>query len=176
MPWIPPEFPPPRGRRGGEQPIQQRIRCDRCSWETINAYWGGNDSRLEAGVWWRAGFLQETNEPAAWCPRCASATCEAASQSYESTNLDVERVMSAFWMDPTGRAVVPANTTVAATAHRDQEGPPKAPLPSASSSQAHRGRVPPKTEKRLAAFEKTVAKLQLQVAELQKHPCPRTQP
>ena len=143
MPWIPPEFPPPRGRRGGEQPIQQRIRCDQCSLETKNAYWGVNDSRQEAGVWWRVGFLPGTSEAAAWCPRCAAATCEAARQSYESTGLVVESVMSTFWMDPTGRAVVPANTTVAATAHRDQ-GPPKAPLPSASSSQAHRGRVPPK--------------------------------
>ena len=179
MPWMPPEFPPPKGRRGGEQLIPQRIRCDQCSWETKNAYWGVNDSRKEAGVWWRVGFLQGTGEPAAWCPRCASATCEAARQSYENTGLDVESAMSAFWMDPIGRAVVPANATVAATAHRDQ-GPPKAPLPSASSSQAHRGRVPPKapppgissltTEERLAALEKEVAKLLLQVAELQKHP------
>ena len=180
MPWIPPEFPPPRGRRGGEQPIQQRIRCDQCSLETKNAYWGVNDSRQEAGVWWRVGFLPGTGEAAAWCPRCASATCEKARQSYESTGLVVESVMSTFWMDPTGRAVVPANTTEAATAHRDQVGPPRAPLPSASSSQAHRGRVPPKApppgislmtiEERLAAVEKEVAKLQLQVAKLQKHP------
>ena len=182
MPWIPPEFPPPRGRRGGEQPIQQRIRCDQCSLETKNAYWGVNDSRQEAGVWWRAGFLPGTSEHAAWCPRCASARCEAARQSYESTGLVVEPVMSTFWMDPpTGCAVVPANTTVvAATAHRDQEGLPRAPLPSASSSQAHRGRAPPKApppgislltiEDRLAALEKEVAKLRLKVAELQKHP------
>ena len=181
MPWIPSEFAAPKGRRGGEQPIAHRIRCDQCSWETENWYWGVKDSRKEAGVWWRVGFLQGTREPAAACPRCASATCEAARQSYESTRLDVESVMSAFWMDPTGRAVVPANT-VAATAHRDR-GPPMAPLPSASS-QAHRGRVPPKapppgislltTEERLAALEKEVAKLQLKVAELQK--LPRTRP
>ena len=179
MPWIPPELPPPKGRRGGERAIPQRIRCDQCSCETKHAYWGVNDSRKEAGVWWRARFLQGTSEPAAWCPRCASAACEAASQSYEDTGLDVESVMSAFWMDPTGRAVVPANTTEAATEHRDQ-GPPRAPLPSASSSQAHRGRVPPKApppgislmtiEERLAALEEEVAKLQLQVAKLQKHP------
>ena len=183
MPWIPPEFPPPRGRRGGEQPIQQRIRCDQCSLETKNVYWGPKDSRQEAGVWWpKTGQNQGESEYAAWCPRCASAACEAASQSYESTNLDVESVMSAFWMDPIGRAVVPANTTEAAIEHRDQEGPPRAPLPSASSSQAHRGRAPPKApppgissltteERRLATLEKMVAELRLQVAELQKkHP------
>ena len=170
MPWMPPEFPPPKGRRGGEQLIPQRIRCDQCSWETKNAYWGVNDSRKEAGVWWRVGFLQGTGEPAAWCPRCASATFEAARQSYEYTRLDVEFVMSAFWMDPTtaGCRVVPL-----------YQGPPKAPLPSASS-QAHRGRVRPKApppgislmtiEERLAALEEEVAKLQLQVAKLQKHP------
>ena len=181
MPWIPSEVAASKGRRGGKQPLANRIRCDQCSWGTKNWYWGVKHSRQDAGVWWRVGFLQGTSERAAACPRCASATCEAASQSYESTSLDVERVMSAFWMDPTGRAVVPANTTVAATAHRDQEGPPKAPLPSASSSQAHRGRAPPKapppgislmtTEERLAVLEKMVAELRLQVAELQKkHP------
>ena len=160
MPWIPSDFVPPKGRRGGEQPKARRIRCDQCSWETKNWYWGVKHSRQEAGVWWRAGFLPGTSERAAWCSRCASATFGAARQSYEDTRLDVEFVMSAFWMDPTtaGCRVVPL-----------YQGPPKAPLPSASS-QAHRGRVPPKTEKRLAAFEKTVAKLQLQVAELQKHP------
>ena len=142
MPWIPPEFPPPRGRRGGEQPIQQRIRCDQCSLETKNAYWGQKDSRQEAGVWWpKTGQNQGESEYAAWCPRCASAACEAARQSYEGTHLDVESVMSASWKEPIGRAVVPANTAVA-TAHRDQ-GPPMAPLPGASS-QAHPGRVPPK--------------------------------
>ncbi len=181
MPWIPSDFVPPNGRRGGGQPKAHRVRCDQCSWETKNWYWGVKHSRQEAGVWWRAGFLPGTSERAAWCPRCASATCEAARQSYESTELDVESVMSTFWMDPpTGCAVVPANTTVvAATAHRDQEGPPRAPLPSASSSQAHRGRVPPKApppgislmtnEERLAALEKEVAELRLSVAGLEEH-------
>ena len=177
MPWMPSEFAAPKGRRGGEQPLPQRIRCDQCSWETKNWYWGVKHSRQEAGVWWRAGFLQGTSEPAAWCPRCASAACEAASQSSESTHLDVESVMTASWREPTGRAVAPANT-VAATAHRDR-GPPMAPLPS-TSSQAHPGRVPPKapppdislltTGERLAALEKEVAKLRLRVAELEKHP------
>ena len=122
-------------------------------------------------MWWRAGFLPGTSERAAWCSRCASATFGAARQSYEDTRLDVEYVMSEFWMDPTtaGCRVVPL-----------YQGPPKAPLPSASSSQAHRGRVPPKApppgislmtiEERLAAVEEVVAKLQLQVAKLQKHP------
>ena len=160
MPWIPPELPPPKGRRGGERAIPQRIRCDQCSCETKNAYWGVNDSRQEAGVWWRAGFLQGTSEPAAWCPRCASATCEAARQSYEDTRLDVEFVMSEYWMDPTGPAFVPLITTPITQAHRGRVSP-KAPPPSISLRT---------TKKKLAALEKKVAKLLLRVAELEKHP------
>ena len=111
MPWIPSDFVPPKGRRGGEQLNARRIRCDQCSWETKYWYWGVKHSRQDAGVWWRVGFLQGTSERAAACPRCASATCEAARQSYEDTRLDVEYVMSEYWMDPTGPPFVPPITT-----------------------------------------------------------------
>ena len=163
MPWIPSEFVAPKGQRGGEQPKARRIRCDQCSWETTSEYRGVKDSRKEAGVWWREGFLQGTSEPAAWCPRCASATCEAARQSYEDTHLDVEYVMSEYWMDPTGPPFVPPITSTITPPHVFWRGrvSPKAPPPSTSLRM---------TKKRLAALEKKVAKLLLRVAELEKHP------
>ena len=160
MPWIPSEFVAPKGQRGGEQPKARRIRCDQCSWETKYCYWGVKHSRQDAGVWWRVGFLQGTSERAAACPRCASATCEAARQSYEDTRLDVEYVMSEYWMDPTGPAFVPPITSPITQAHRGRVSP-KAPPPSTSLRM---------TKKRLAALEKKVAKLLLRVAELEKHP------
>ena len=124
---------------------------------TVEAYVGPLHARKEAGVWWRVGLLPGTREPAAWCPRCASATCESARQSYEDTGLDVESVMSEFWRAPTGRAVVPGNTV--AKAHPGRV-PPKAPPPGISSLA---------TEERLAALEEEVARLRRRVAELEGH-------
>ena len=116
--------------------------------------------------------------------------------SYHCTSLDVEAVMSEYWMAPTGGAVVPGNTV--AKAHPGRV-PPKAPPPGISSlateerlaaleeevappprntvAKGHPGRVPPKapgipslaTEERLAALEEEVAKLRLRVAELEEH-------
>ena len=160
MPWITLERAGPQGPHGGEQPSEQRIRCDLCSWETVNAYWGPKKARAGAGVWWpKEDEHQGEGEPA-WCPRCASRESERARQSYRCTNLNVEAVMSQYWRAPTGTSS------------------PKAPPPG-TSSQAHPGRVPPKapppgisslaTEERLAALEEEMIRLRLRVAELEQH-------
>ena len=186
MPWIQPERAPPKGPRGGQQPTEERIRCDKCDWETNNGYLGYKDSRTEAGVWW-------TEDGHAWCPECASRESWRAAQSYRSTELDIEDVMSAYWRAPNGGAVVPGNAV--AKAHPGRV-PPKAPPPGLSSSSLsteeserlaaleadvanHPGRVPPKalppglsssspsTEQRLAALEADVANLRFRVARLE---------
>ena len=150
MPWIKPERAPPKGPRGGQQPTEERIRCDKCDWETNNGYLGYKDSRTEAGVWW-------TEDGHAWCPECASRESWRAAQSYRSTELDIEDVMSAYWRAPNGGAVVPGNAV--AKAHPGRV-PPKAPPPGLSSSS-------PSTEQRLAALEADVANLRLSVAGLE---------
>ena len=161
MPWISPERRAPTGPHGGEQWSLQRIRCDLCSWETINGYQGPRNARAEAGVWWpkeeegQIGALHL--KASAWCPRCASRESERARQSYRDTDLDIEAVMSEYWRAPTGGAVVPGNTV--AKAHPGRV-PPKAPPPGISSLA---------TEERLAALEEEVAKLRLRVAELEEH-------
>ena len=158
MPWIPPERAVPKGPHGGEIATSQNIRCDLCSWETANAYWGPKNARAQAGVWWpKAEEHQGEGEPG-WCPRCASRESERASWSYHCTSLDVESVMSEYWRAPTGRAVVPGNTV--AKAHPGRV-PPKAPPPG-TSSQAH-------LEERLAALEEEMIRLRLRVAELEQH-------
>ena len=126
MPWISLEGAGPQGPHGGAQPCAQRIRCDLCSWETENAYWGPKKARAEAGVWWPKAEEHQGEGGPGWCPRCASRESERASWSYHCTNLDVESVMSEFWRAPTGRAVVPGNTV--AKAHPGRV-PPKAPPP-----------------------------------------------
>ena len=159
MPWIQPERAPPKGPRGGEQPSKQKIRCDKCSWETNNGYLGYKDSRLEAGVYWPMAEEDHGEGVDALCPQCASRESWRAEQSHRSTDLDIEAVMSAYWRAPNGGAVVPGNTV--AKAHPGRV-PPKAPPPGISSSS-------PSTEERLAALEAEVAKLRLRVAELEEH-------
>ena len=155
MPWIPPEGAVPKGPHGGEQASLQQIRCDLCSWETQNAYWGPKRARAEAGVWWpKADEHQGEGEPG-WCPRCASRASDRARSSYHCTNLDVESVMSEYWRAPTGRVVVPGNSVAKANPGRV---PPKAPPPGIPS-------LP--IEERLAALEAEVAKLRRKVAELE---------
>ena len=177
MPWIPFERAGPQGPHGGEQASLQQIRCDLCSWETENAYWGPKKARAGAGVWWpKEDEHQGEGEPA-WCPRCASRESERARQSYRCTNLNVEAVMSQYWRAPTGREWERGAVGPVAKEHPGRV-PPKAPPPG-TSSQAHPGRVPPKapppgisslaTEERLAALEEEVAKLRLRVAELEEH-------
>ena len=150
MPWIQPDRAIPKGPKGGDKPIQQRIRCDKCDWETNNGYLGYKDSRTEAGVWW-------TEDGHAWCPECASRESYRAKQSYQSTDLNIEAVMSAYWRAPNGGAVVPGNTV--AKAHEGR-APPKAPPPGISSSSRS-------TEERVAALEAAVAQLLRRVAELE---------
>ena len=159
MPWIPPQRALPKGPHGGEQPCEQKIRCDKCSWEMIKVYWGYKDSRSEAGVYWPKAEEHQGEDEPAWCPRCASRESLQAKQSYCSTSLDIEAVMSEYWRAPNGGAVVPGNTV--AKAHPGRV-PPKAPPPSISSSS-------PSTEERLAALEEEVAKLRLRVAELEEN-------
>ena len=159
MPWIQHERAPPKGPRGGVRPTKQRIRCDKCDWETKNGYWAYKDAREEAGVWWPTADEHQGEGQHLWCPRCASLETWRAQQSYRSTNLDIEDVMSAYWRAPNGGAVVPGNTV--AKAHEGR-APPKAPPPGISSSS-------PSTEERLAALEEEVAKLRLRVAELEEH-------
>ena len=157
MPWIPPESAVPKGPHGGEQAISQNIRCDLCSWETANAYWGPKNARAQAGVWWpKAEEHQGEGEPGR-CPRCASRRSDRASWSYHSTNLDVESVMSEYWRAPTFFLFSLWNTV--AKAHPGRV-PPKAPPPGISSLA---------TEERLAALEEEVAKLRFRVAELEEH-------
>ena len=160
MPWISlDERAGPPGPHGGGQPSAQSVRCDLCSWETINGYQGPKDARAEAGVYWpKAEEHQgEDDPPVAWCPECASRLSQRASSSYQSTGHKVEAVMSKYWRAPTGGAVVPGNTV--AKAHPGRV-PPKAPPPGISSLA---------TEERLAALEEEVAKLRLRVAELEEH-------
>ena len=157
MPWIQPERAPPKGPRGGEKPSKQRIRCDKCDLETNNGYWAYKDSREEAGAFWPTAEEHQGEGEHMWCPRCASRESWRAEQSYRSTNLDIEAVMSAYWRAPNGGAVVPGNTV--AKAHPGRV-PPKAPPPGISSLA---------TEERLAALEEEVAKLRLRVAELEEH-------
>ena len=153
MPWISlVERAGPPGPHGGEQPSEQYIRCDLCSWETENAYWGPKKARAGAGVWWPKEEEHQGEDEPAWCPRCASRESERARQSYRCTSLNVEDVMSQYWRAPTGGAVVPGNTP--------GRVPPKAPPPGISSLA---------TEERLAALEEEVAKLRLRVAELEEH-------
>ena len=78
---------------------------------------------LKASAWCGGG--RGEGEPA-WCPRCASRESERARQSYNSTSLDVESVMSEHWRAPTGRAVVRGNTVAKAP---PGPVPPKAPPP-----------------------------------------------
>ena len=191
MPWVLPERARPKGPRGGEQQSKQRIGCDKCSWETKKEYLGYKDPRAEAGVWWPKAEEHQGEGEHAWCPRCASRESERARQSYHSTSLDVEAVMSEYWRAPTGGAVVPGNTV--AKSHPGRV-PPKASPPGLSSSSLstedrlaaleadvanHPGRVPPKalppglsssspsTEQRLAALEADVANLRFRVARLE---------
>ena len=174
MPWISlEEGAGPEGPHGGAQPCEQRIRCDLCSWETENAYWGPKLARAGAGVWWPKEEEHQGEGEPAWCPRCASRESERARSSYHS--LHIESVMSQYWRAPTGRewergAVGPGNigcvweygsTVVVPKAHPGRV-PPKAPAPG-TSSQAQ----PP--EERLAALQDEVAGLRLRVAELEGH-------
>ena len=177
MPWISLEGAGPQGPHGGEQPGEERIRCDLCSWETENAYWGPRLARAGAGVWWPKEEEHQGEGEPAWCPRCASRESERARQSYCSTSLNVEAVMSKCWRAPTGREWERGAVGPVAKEHPGRV-PPKAPPPS-TSSQAHPGRVPPKapppgisslaTEERLAALEEEVARLRLRVDELEQH-------
>ena len=191
MPWIQLERDPPKGPKGGVRPTQERIRCDKCDWETNKEYWAYNDSREEAGAWWPTAEENQGQDGHAWCPECASRESYRAKQSYQSTDLNIEAVMSAYWRAPNGGAVVPGNTV--AKAHPGRV-PPKASPPGLSSSSLstedrlaaleadvanHPGRVPPKapppglsssspsTEQRLAALEADVANLRLSVAGLE---------
>ena len=157
MPWIQPQRALPKGPHGGEQPCEQKIRCDKCGLETNNGYWAYKDSRLEAGVYWPKAEEHQGQDEHAWCPQCASRESWRADQSHRSTDLDIEAVMSAYWRAPNGGAVVPGNTV--AKAHPGRV-PPKAPPPGLSSSS-------PSTEERLAALEAEVANLRLKVAELE---------
>ena len=163
MPWISDERAGPPGPHGGEQPSEERIRCDLCSWETRKPYWAPTKARAEAGVWWpkpEEHQREEGDPEPAWCPRCASLKSYQASSSYHCTNLNVEAVMSQYWRAPTGTSS------------------PKAPPPG-TSSQAHPDGVPPKapppgisslaTEERLAALEEEMIRLRLRVAELEQH-------
>ena len=164
MPWISLEEvlqgAGPEGPHGGAQACEQRVRCDLCSLETKNAYWGPKNARAEAGVYWpKAEEHQGEDDPfVAWCPECASRRSQRASSSYQSTGHKVEAVMSKYWRAPTGGAVVPGNTV--AKAHPGRV-PPKAPPPGISS-------LPP-FEQRLAALEEEVARLRRRVAELEGH-------
>ena len=183
MPWISlEERAGPPGPHGGGQPSAQSVRCDLCSWETEDAYWGPKKARAGAGVWWpnqdEHQVAQGEDEPA-WCPRCASHGSERARQSYRCTSLSVEATMSQYWRAPTGTSspkAPPPGTS--SQAHPDRV-PPKAPPPG-TSSQAHPGRVPPKApppgtssqahlEERLAALEEEMIRLRLRVAELEQH-------
>ena len=157
MPWISPERRAPTGPHGGEQYSLQRIRCDLCSWETENGYQGPKNARAEAGVYWPKAEEHQGEGDPAWCPECASRLSKRASDSYYSTGLNVEAVMSRYWRAPTGGAVVPGNTV--AKAHPGRV-PPKAPPPGISS-------LP--FEERLAALEEEVARLRRRVAELEGH-------
>ena len=157
MPWMPPERAVPKGPHGGEQPCEQKIRCDKCSWETKKEYLGYKDSRAEAGVWWPKAEEHQGEGDPAWCPECASRESYRAKQSYQSTDLNIEAVMSAYWRAPNGGAVVPGNTV--AKAHEGR-APPKAPPPGISSSSRS-------TEERVAALEAAVAQLLRRVAELE---------
>ena len=172
MPWIPPARRVPTATVFRENPRLQKIRCDLCSWETENGYQGPRNARAEAGVYWpKAEEHQGEGEPA-WCPECASRLSKRASDSYYSTGLNVEAVMSRYWRAPTGGAVVPGNTVAKAHPGRErlwpgkQPGglfcrvPPKAPPPGISS-------LP--FEERLAALEEEVARLRRRVAELEGH-------
>ena len=126
MPWIQPDQPVPKGPHGGEVASEQHIRCDLCSWETVNPFWGPNSARAEAGVYFPKPQEHQGQGEPSWCPRCASRESERARQSYRSTSLNVEAVMSKYWRAPTGGAVVPGNTV--AKAHPGRV-PPKAPPP-----------------------------------------------
>ena len=161
MPWIQPQRALPKGPRGGEQQSKQRIRCDKCSWETKKEYVGYKDSRAEAGVWWPKAEEHQGEGEHAWCPRCASRESERARQSYRDTDLAIETVMSEYWRAPTGGAVVPGNIVAKANPGRvppKGQVPPKAPPPGIPS-------LP--IEERLAALEAEVAKLRRKVAELE---------
>ena len=156
MPWVTPERAVPKGPKGGEQASQQQIRCDLCSWETQEEYWGPKKAREEAGVWWpKSGLGGPLGE--LWCPRCASRETYIASQSFCDTRLDVESVMSTHWREPTGRAVEPGDIVAKSLPSRV---PPKAPPPGISSLE---------TQDRLAALEEEVAMLRLRVAKLEEH-------
>ena len=162
MPWISlEEGAGLEGPHGGAQPCEQRVRCDLCSWETENAYWGPRKARVGAGVWWpKEDEHQGEGEPACR-PRCASRESHRASSSYHCTNLNVEAVMSRYWRAPTGtsspKAPPPGTSSQANPGHV----PPKSPPPG-TSSKAQPGGVPPKapspdisslaTEERLAAL------------------------
>ena len=156
MPWIPPERAVPKGPHGGEIATSQNIRCDLCSWETQKAYWGPRNARAEAGVYWPKADQGE-GEPESWCPECASRESKRASDSYYSTGLNVEAVMSRYWRAPTGRELERGVVGQVAEEHPGRV-PPKAPPPGISSLA---------TEERLAALEEEVARLRRRVAELE---------
>ena len=148
MPWVPPKA------------NAQKVQCDLCSVVTKEAYVGPLHAERDARVRWPKGDENPKGiEYLAWCPQCASAASDRASQSYQSKGLHVESLMSDFWEAPTALAV-PGNT--AANTHRDCV-PPMAPLPGTSSSQIQQ------IIERLAALEEEVANLRLSVAELEEH-------
>ena len=66
MPWITLERAGPQGPHGGEQASSQKIRCDLCSWETENAYWGPKKARAGAGVWWPKEEEHQGEDEPAW--------------------------------------------------------------------------------------------------------------
>jgi len=111
MPWIPHSEPPTLGKRGGEQPRQQYIRCDKCSSATKEPYWPSIDSREQAGVFWPQG-QQEKEHSTAWCPSCAIRESGAAEQSYDRTGQfdQIADLMRERWTAPPapGHALPPA--------------------------------------------------------------------
>ena len=128
-------------------------------------------------MWWPKEEEHQGEGEHSWCPQCASRENERARQSYHSTSLNVDAVMSKLWRPPTGRELERGAVGRVAEEHPGRV-PPKAPPPG-TSSQAHPGRVPPKapppgisslaTEERLAALEEEVARLRLRVDELEQH-------
>ena len=122
MPWISlDERAGPPGPHGGEQPSAQSIRCGLCSWETENAYWGPKKARAEAGVWWPKEDEHQGEGEHSLCPQCASRENERARQSYRSTSLNVEAVMSEYWRAAEARVGEPAGN---AAAREEREGSP----------------------------------------------------
>ena len=165
MPWLPPAAP------------AQKVQCDLCSKVTVGAFWGPNQAKKDAAVWWPKPDENQGKTGHAWCPGCASATSTRAKQSYEWNRIDVKEVMEKQWEELPADLVVLGDT--AATPNRGDWGPPMvaaAPPPGTSSpSRTDPGPVPPTEppppplrthEERLAALETVVFQLQHCVAEL----------